>query len=196
MHAIRLATAADGPALAEIYASFVVSEATSFELEPPSGDDMARRVEAIGRRTPWLVCEHEGRLAGYAYASRHRERAAYQWAVDVSAYVHPAWQRRGIARALYTALFRCLARQGFYRAYAGITLPNEASIGLHVSSGFSLVGVYHAVGYKLGRWHDVAWYERSLQPLRDDPAPPTALADWSASSVAAALGSNSGEHEV
>ena len=187
MGAIRLATRADGAALAALYAPFVTSAATSFELDPPGPDEMAQRVESICRHTPWLVWEDAGSIAGYAYASRHRERAAYQWSVDVSAYVHPDWHRRGIGRALYAALLHCLERQGFYNAYAGITLPNAASVGLHSSMGFSIVGVYRGVGYKLGRWHDVAWYERALRSLTHSPAPPVPLADWPRSSLAAAL---------
>ena len=187
MHVIRLATAGDAGALAALYAPFVVDAATSFELEPPSSDEIARRIESISRYAPWLVWEDAGRIAGYAYASRHRERAAYQWSVDVSAYVDPAWHRRGIGRALYAALLRCLERQGFYRAYAGITLPNAASVGLHSAMGFSIVGVYRGVGYKLNRWHDVAWYERALRPLTPDPAPPVPLADWTPSAIAAVL---------
>ena len=187
MHVIRLATAADAAELAALYAPFVAAAATSFELEPPGRGEMARRIESVCRHTPWLVWEDAGRLAGYAYASRHRERAAYQWSVDVSAYVDPAWHRRGIGRALYAALFRCLERQGFYRAYAGITLPNSASVGLHSAMGFGIVGVFRAVGYKLGRWHDVAWYERALRPLAPNPAPPVPLAGWTPSAIAAVL---------
>jgi len=155
---IRLATPADGAALAEIYAPSVVARATSFELEPPDGDEMSRRVEAILARTPWIVCIAGDRLAGYAYASAHRARPAYQWSVDVSAYVDPGWQRGGVGRALYTSLLAILELQGFRNAYAGIALPNPASVGFHEALGFTPVGVYHRVGYKLGAWHDVMWH--------------------------------------
>jgi phosphinothricin acetyltransferase len=171
---IRLATAADGPALAAIYAPAVASP-TSFELDPPDGAEMGRRVERITARTPWLICEHENRVAGYAYAGVHRDRPAYQWSMEVSAYVHADFHRCGMGRALYTSLFAVLTLQGFRSVYAGITLPNPASVGLHEALGFAPVGVYHAIGYKLGAWHDVMWLERALRSYDTDPAAPTPL---------------------
>jgi len=173
---IRLATSNDSPALARIYRPAVVERPTSFELEPPDAAEMARRVEKIARHLPWLVYERDGSVIGYAYASQHRERAAYQWSVDVSAYVSAEVHRGGIGRALYTALFEILVTQGFRNAYAGITLPNSASEGFHHAMGFTDVGVYHHVGYKLGRWHDVLWLERALQPVVDNPPLPVPLA--------------------
>ena len=165
---------ADGPALAGIYAPAVVG-ATSFELEPPNGAEMARRVERVVERTPWLVCVHDGVVVGYAYAGTHRERHAYQWSVEVSAYVRPDVHRAGVARALYGSLFAVLVLQGFRNAYAGITLPNPASVGLHESVGFTRVGVYRGIGYKLGAWHDVMWLERALAPRVIEPGPPAPL---------------------
>jgi phosphinothricin acetyltransferase len=184
---IRLATADDGPALAEIYAPAVVGRVISFELEPPDGSEMARRVARITTRTPWLVCAHDGAVVGYAYAGAHRDRPAYQWSVEVSAYVHERAHRAGVARALYTSLFAALVVQGFRNAYAGITLPNAASVGLHEAMGFAPVGVYRGVGYKLGAWHDVVWLERALAPrvlAPPDPVPLTALRDSAAFATA------------
>jgi phosphinothricin acetyltransferase len=137
---------------------------------------MARRVERIVARTPWLVLERGGRVLGYAYAGLHRDRPAYQWSVEVSAYVHPDAHRGGVGAALYTSLFDVLVLQGFRNAYAGITLPNAASVGLHTSLGFTPVGVYRGVGYKLGAWHDVAWFERPLAPRAAEPLAPVPLA--------------------
>lgn len=168
---IRFATPDDGPALAEIYRPAVVERPTSFELEPPDAAEMARRVEKIAGKFPWLVYERDGSVIGYAYASQHRDRAAYQWSVDVSAYVSIDAHRGGIGRALYSALFDILVEQGFINAYAGITLPNPASERFHRAMGFTDVGVYHHVGYKLGRWHDVLWLERALQPAGENPPP-------------------------
>jgi phosphinothricin acetyltransferase len=136
---------------------------------------MERRIASTLRGWPWLVCEYEGRVAGYAYATSHRVRAAYQWAVDTSVYVDPAFHRRSIGSALYTSLFRILVAQGYFNAYAGITLPNPASVALHEAVGFRLVGVYHKVGYKLGAWHDVGWWQLALQPHRASPPPPLTL---------------------
>jgi L-amino acid N-acyltransferase YncA len=172
---IRLATVADGAALAAIYAPSVQGRSISFELEPPDAAEMGRRVVALSARTPWLVCVHGGEVIGYAYASSHRERPAYAWSVDVSAYVHADVHRAGVGRALYTSLFAVLVLQGFRNAYAGVTLPNVASVKLHESVGFMPVGVYRNVGYKLGRWHDVAWLERPLAPHDLEPPQPRPL---------------------
>jgi L-amino acid N-acyltransferase YncA len=172
---IRLATAADGPRLAAIYRPAVVSLATSFELAPPTGSEMARRLTRITARTPWLVAEDAGEVLGYAHASAHRERPAYAWSVEVSAYVDPTAQRRGIGRALYTSLLAILTLQGYQNAYAGITLPNPASLGFHEALGFASVGTYPQVGYKHGRWHDVQWYDRPLGAHPTDPPRPRLL---------------------
>jgi len=167
---IRLATVADATSIQRIYQPAVEDEATSFETEVPTVDEVAQRIQSTQQRTPWLVYEDAREVLGYAYASKHRDRAAYQWAVEVSAYVDRRAHRRGIGRVLYTTLFRILALQGFHRAYAGITLPNAASVGLHTSVGFTPVGIYRGIGFKHGAWHDVAWYERDLQPTRIAPA--------------------------
>ena len=172
---IRLAEPRDGPALADIYRPAVTDSSISFELDPPDGEEMARRVARILERTPWLVWESDGRVLGYAYASAHRDRAAYQWSVEVSAYVHAQARRIGAARMLYTSLFAALAVQGFRNAYAGITLPNPGSVGFHTAMGFSPIGVYRGIGYKHGAWHDVGWYERPLAPRDVDPPLPVPL---------------------
>jgi phosphinothricin acetyltransferase len=172
--AIRLATAADAAPIQAIYAPYVRETVVSFELEPPSVDKMANRIR---KTLTWLVREDaQGSVVGYAYASKHRERAAYQWSVDVTVYIDPAFHRKGVGRGLYTALFGLLRLQGFYNAYAGITQPNEASVGLHTAMGFQPVGVYRSVGYKFGQWHDVTWLSLRLQPLADSPAAPRPIA--------------------
>ena len=174
---IRLANAADGAAFAEIYRPAVTHSAISFEVVPPDAAEMSRRIQKVLALAPWLVCEVDGVVAGYAYASSFRDRAAYQWSVEVSAYVSPSFHGKGIARSLYDVLFRLLVLQGFRSAYAGITLPNAASVGLHTAVGFTAVGVYRNVGYKNDAWHDVAWYERSLAPHAVPATAPRPLAD-------------------
>ena len=119
--------------------------------------------------------EIDRRILGYAYGSQHSERAAYQWSADATVYVGLESQRIGLGRGLYTTLFRILALQGYYKAYAGITLPNPASVGLHEAVGFEPVGIYRGVGYKLGRWQDVGWWQLSLQPESDEPSPPRSI---------------------
>jgi phosphinothricin acetyltransferase len=172
---LRLAEPDDGPALAEIYRPAVTDSATSFELDPPDGAEMAERAARILERTPWLVYDRDGVVLGYAYAGPHRPRPAYQWSVEVSAYVHPNARRLGVARALYTALFAALVVQGFRNAYAGVALPNEASLKLHTAMGFTSVGVFRGIGYKQRKWHDVAWFERTLAPRDPTPELPRAL---------------------
>ena len=155
---IRPATVRDAAALAAIYAPFVEQTAISFEEVSPTVEEFARRIEKSLSRWQWLVAETEAGVAGYAYGSPHRERAAYRWSVEVSAYVDPRFQRQGIARAMYAALFDDLAEKGFCTAFAGITLPNEASVALHTAVGFEAIGVFRSIGWKFDRWHDVAWF--------------------------------------
>jgi phosphinothricin acetyltransferase len=172
-----LATADDASTIAEIYAPSVTDSVTSFEVSAPDEREMAFRILRILAQYPWLVCESGGEVIGYAYASAHRDRAAYRWSVDVSAYISAKVHRRGVGTALYSALFEILVLQRYRNAYAGITLPNTASEGMHSRAGFSLVGVYHHVGYKFGAWHDVGWFERSLLPPVANPPEPVAFAD-------------------
>jgi phosphinothricin acetyltransferase len=174
---IRLATAADGAAAARIYDPVVARTAISFEEEPPGPGEMARRIASVLAFAPWLVDEHDGTVRGYAYASKHRERAAYRWSVDVAVYVDEAHRREGVGSALYVKLIRLLRLQGFYVACAGITLPNAASVALHERVGFRPVGVYPSVGYKLGAWHDVGWWQLDLRDRAAEPAPPKQLAE-------------------
>jgi len=169
---IRDAAAADAAACAAIYAPYVRDTAISFESEPPSPEEMAGRIADHQRRHAWLVLEQDGDVAGYAYGGPFMARAAYQWATAVSVYLDPARHRTGGGRALYEALFDRLAARGHRTALAGIALPNDASTGLHRALGFELVGTYRRVGWKLGRWHDVAWYQR---PLGDGDGPPEPL---------------------
>jgi L-amino acid N-acyltransferase YncA len=172
---IRVARPEDAEAILTIYAPIVRETAISFEVEPPTREDMQQRIATTLRHLPWLVGERQGEVLGYVYASPHRTRAAYQWSVDVTVYIHAQVRRAGIGRALYHALFELLILQGFYQGFAGITLPNPASVGLHEALGFQPVGVYQAVGYKLGTWHDVGWWQRALQPRPSPTTPPTAF---------------------
>ena len=169
---IRLAASADAPQIAAIYRPFCEESHVSFETEAPDEVEMAARIEKISRRFPWLVDEADGAVTGFAYASPHRERAAYRWAVEVTAYVRERFRGRGIGRALYTELFERLRAQGIIKAYAGIALPNPASQAFHESMGFTLVGIYRKIGYKLGAWRDVGWWQLAVQPEVDPPAEP------------------------
>jgi phosphinothricin acetyltransferase len=164
--------ARDAAACAAIYAPLVRDTVISFEEQPPDEPELCRRIERISRTHPWLIAEEQERLVGYAYGSPHRERAAYRWAADVSVYVGAEQRRRGVGRALYEALLDLLARQGVYVACAGVTLPNDASVGLHESLGFVPVGIYRRIGFKFGAWHDVGWWQRQLIAAERTPSSP------------------------
>jgi L-amino acid N-acyltransferase YncA len=170
---IRSVDAGDAEAIRSIYAPFVTESATSFEVDPPDVKEMARRIGELREKYPWLVYEAGGEVLGYAYASPHRARKAYQWSVETSVYVHARSRKCGVGRALYTALFELLRRQGYVNAYAGITLPNPASVRLHESMGFLPIGVFSRIGFKFGKWHDVGWWQLRLQELNptSDPRP-------------------------
>ena len=169
---IRLANQNDAEEIWAIYAPIVRDTVISFELEPPTIAEMQCRLVTTLESFPWLVWEQEGSVRGYAYAGKHRVRAAYQWSVDVSVYIHAEARRTGIGRALYHSLFAILRLQGYYNAYAGIALPNPGSVGLHEALGFVPAGVFRHVGYKLGEWHDVGYWQLGLQTMSSSPRIP------------------------
>ncbi|BAY34514.1 phosphinothricin N-acetyltransferase [Nostoc carneum NIES-2107] len=146
-----------------IYAPIVRETTISFELEPPSEVEFQQRIESYQQQMPWLVCEINGEIVGYAYASPYRTRAAYQWSVESSVYVGEKYRRQGIAKALYTALLKLLQLQGFYNVVAAIALPNPASVALHEAVGFVSVGVFQRVGFKFSKWLDIGFWQLSLQ---------------------------------
>jgi phosphinothricin acetyltransferase len=168
---IRSGTTADAEGVQAIYAPIVSTTVISFEYEAPTVAEVSERIERTLDRLPWLVADNEGNVAGYAYAAPHRERAAYAWSVDTSVYVTADWRKQGVGRALYTDLFAALTELGYVSAYAGITLPNAASVALHESCGYQRIGTFPAVGYKFGLWHDVGWWHRPLRPLPTQPEP-------------------------
>jgi len=173
---IRPVRTTDAAAIAVIYAPIVERTAISFEESPPSDAEMHSRIEALTLAFPWLVAQMDDEVVGYAYACRHRKRAAYRWSADVSAYVHPRMRRAGAASTLYRALFRLLEALGYYSVFAGITLPNDASLGLHRAMGFEPVGIYREVGFKLGAWRDTSWWQRSIGARTQNPGQPAAFA--------------------
>ncbi len=172
MIALRLATPADAKNILAIYAPYIENTSFTFETEVPSVNDFAERIRTYLLNWPWLVCEIDGIIAGYAYATRHRERTAYQWCAESSVYIHNDHQRARIARVLYTALFEILKKQGFRNVYAVINLPNDQSVAFHESCGFQYFATYEKVGYKLGKWKNVGWWRLILNEFGDEPAGP------------------------
>lgn len=159
---IRPARREDASALLAIYAPYITDSTVSFELTVPTEAEFAARIEQISQSYPYLVCEADGEIAGYAYAAPFAERAAYQHSADLSLYIAPNYKRRGIGRMLYDALFEALRRQGVHMVYAVITGENEDSLRMHTALGFSEVGHIHQAGYKFNRWIDVIWMEKML----------------------------------
>jgi phosphinothricin acetyltransferase len=169
---VRDAQPHDAEACAAIYAPYVTDSTISFETEPPSAADMGQRIATAQQSHAWLVLEDDGRVVGFAYGGQFRTRAAYRWSCEVSVYLELGRRRSGGGRALYDALLARLAERGFATAFAGMTLPNDASEALHRAMGFEPVGTFRRVGWKHGGWHDVAWVQRQLTTGADPPREP------------------------
>jgi len=172
---LRFALPSDAEAVLGIYAPYVRDTAVTFEYEVPDLSSYTERMERIMASYPFILCEVGQRVVGYAYASRHRDRAAYQWATESSVYIDPEFQGQGLGKRLYAALLEILRHQGFLIVYAVITMPNEASERLHTSVGFSEIGLHRCAGFKLGAWHDVKWYEYFLSDPPAEPQTPMAF---------------------
>jgi phosphinothricin acetyltransferase len=183
----RIATVDDAREIADVYAPYVRDTIISFETEAPDAGEIAARMRQIGMQYPWLAASSGGRLIGYAYACEHRSRLAYRWSADAAVYVRESAQRQGIGSALYGRLFALLRAQGYVNAFAGITLPNAASVRLHEAMGYTPIGVYRRVGYKLGAWHDVGWWQLALSDPPDNPPAPLAFAELDRALIAHAL---------
>jgi phosphinothricin acetyltransferase len=167
---VRSASSADAKAIAEIYRPYVEETAISFEAVPPSAEEFKARIEDTLQKFPWLVYESGGEILGYAYAGAHRTRCAYEWSVECTVYVKKDAHGRGIGKELYQALFKILKDQGAVNIIAGISLPNAASVGLHESLGFQKVANFKDVGFKLGQWWDVGYWQLQIQrPVQPTP---------------------------
>jgi len=170
MSLIRLATPDDAAGILSIYAPYIENTSFTFETEVPSVEEFAERIRNYLINWPWLVCETDGKITGYAYATRYRERTAYQWCTESSIYIHDDFQKAGIGKALYTALFEILRQQGVRNVYAVINLPNEKSVAFHENLGFSYFATFEQVGYKLGKWKNVGWWRLIVNEFGDEPA--------------------------
>jgi L-amino acid N-acyltransferase YncA len=169
---VRNATAADAPGILDIYAPYIESSAITFESDIPSVESFAGRISHYQQSRPWIVCEINGRIAGYVYAGPYRERVAYQWCCECSVYIHEDFKGIRLGQHLYSALLPLLAMQGYRNVYAVITLPNDASVRLHERCGFEYFATFEQVGYKLGAWQKVGWWRLPLNNFEGPPAPP------------------------
>lgn len=183
MTEVRLANINDAKAIREIYAPSILNAAISFETEVPAIEEMQNRIETILQKYPWIVCVVDGKLAGYVYASKHRDREAYQWSCECSIYMHKDFKGKGIGKELYQLLFAILKLQGFRNVYAGITLPNEGSINIHERCGFRHFATYENIGYKFGNWHSVGWWKLQINDYDPQPPPPSKLSELSSQTL-------------
>jgi phosphinothricin acetyltransferase len=174
---IRLANPSDAVGILAIYAPYIRNTSITFETVVPAVADFANRIRSGLETWPWLVYEKDGQVVGYAYASQYRERLAYQWSIECSVYVHDDHFRSNIASELYKTLFAFLRIQGFTTVYAVINLPNERSVAFHEKMGFTYFATYHKVGYKLGQWKNVGWWQLQLNEYIPEPPVPRKFSD-------------------
>ena len=156
---IRAIKQTDAAAIAEIYNYYILNTHHTFETEPLSAEEMLRRITDTTEKYPYLVAEEDGEILGYAHASRFRLREAYAYSAEVSIYVRNEAKQKGIGTRLYTELFDKLAETDIHAIVAGISLPNDPSVRFHERLGFRKVAHFREVGYKLGRWIDVGYWE-------------------------------------
>ena len=168
-HNIRLAKISDSENILKIYEPYVKNTVISFEIEIPTINDFSRRIYETTRKYPYIVYEIDKKIIGYAYASRHRERAAYTYNVDVSIYILPEFHGKGVADKLYNCLFGLLKELGYVNAYAAYTEPNIKSMKFHLKHGFTIIGTHHKTGYKFGQWHDSTWLEKTINEHSNNP---------------------------
>ena len=172
MTEVRIARAGDAADILEIYKPYILNSAFTFETEVPTITEFESRIEKYLQKYPWILSEVDGQIAGYAYASGHRDRDAYQWTCECSVYVNDKFKGQGMGTKLYRILFQLLKFQGFRNVYAGITIPNKPSENMHAKCGFELFAVYDNIGYKLGAWHKVGWWKLQLNGYDLLPPPP------------------------
>jgi L-amino acid N-acyltransferase YncA len=172
MTQIRLATPDDAAGILEIYAPYIENTSFTFETEVPSLEDFQQRIANYLINWPWLVCELDGMIAGYAYGAKYRERTAYQWCVESSIYIHDNFLKHKIGKALYESLMEILKRQGYRNVYAVINLPNDRSVQFHENCGFTYFATYEKVGYKLGKWKNVGWWQLIINEYTMEPEAP------------------------
>ena len=166
---VRLITPDDAKATLEIYRPYVENTVISFEYDVPALEEWETRIITNIAEYPWLVCEYNGQIIGYAYGSKHRYRTAYSWSAESTVYLSDKFHRLGIARVLYETLFELLKLQGYVNVYAGVTVPNQKSEEFHQALGFYEAGIFKKIGFKFGGWYDTRWFQLHLTEHADNP---------------------------
>jgi len=164
---IRLAEIEDARGILEIYAPYVSNTSLTLTSKIPTLEQVVQTMLDVKKHYPYLVCSKQDEVVGFAYAYRLSPHEAYSWNADLAIYIDPQFQNKGIATALYTALFQILKLQGFCNLYAVITIPNDASVALHQHFGFKELMVLKRSGFKLGRWHDNLYLEKTITGCSD-----------------------------
>lgn len=172
MTRFRMAVPADAAGILQIYAPYILNTRITLETEVPELEAFTRRVREISARYPYLVCEKDGKIIGYSYACGHRERQAYRWNAEVSAYLAREHTGQGLGKAMLLMLMELLRLQNFRNVYSCVTLPNPASERVNLLMGFTPAGIWRNTGCKLGKWVDAAWFEKRIGPAEADPAEP------------------------
>lgn len=172
---IRFANLDDADDILKIYEKFIKETVVTFEIEVPSIESFQNRMKSIMDFYPWLVCEVDGEIAGYAYASKHGERAAYRWSADLSVYIGEKFHRHHLGTDLYDEVIQYLKKQGFCTVYAAISTPNPKSEAFHQSYGFHKIGEFKNVGHKMGKWLDVTWYDLQIAEYSENPQEPLSI---------------------
>lgn len=167
---IRIATLEDAHEIYAIYEPYILNTVVSFEYSKVPLEDFKERIRKITNQYPWLVYVVDGEIAGYAYCSQYRERAAYSWDCECSVYIKDTYHKKGIGTTLYNALFQLAKAQGLYTIYSVICVPNAGSVALHKKFGFTEVGTYQKTAYKFGAWRDLLVMEKHLREAKGEPA--------------------------
>ena len=174
---IRFGCPDDAEAILSIYAPYVVSSPVTFEATVPRVYDFKRRIAATSAALPFLVCEADGKIAGYAYAVNQKFGAAFSWNTCLYVYISNEYQRCNIASALYLAILSLLKAQEYRKVLALVTSSNQVSEAFHSAFGFDKVGTLKKAGYKLGKWHSVSIFEKSLSDSDAPPSPTKSISE-------------------
>lgn len=174
---VRMACLEDAAEIYKIYEPYILNTVITFEYDKVPLEIFENRMKSIMNKFPWLVCEIDGRIAGYAYCSPHLERAAFGWDCECSVYLNEDYHKMGIGTALYNSLFRIIEKQGYYNIYSLICVPHDSSVALHKKYGFEEIGTYYNTAYKHGSWRHLLVMEKRLRDKFEEPKPVTSIGE-------------------